>query len=102
MHLVAVTLGRDGALIGNENGIVKAEGLFSSHAVDTTGAGDSFWGGFSCLLSAGRNLAGTPDPGADDSVRQGSATQWQSLCVERRGGISAIPEMEEIEERLRG
>ena len=25
-----------------------------------------------------------------------------SLCVERRGGISAIPEMEEIEERLRG
>ena len=43
--LVAVTLGRDGALIGNENGIVKAEG-FSSHAVDTTGAGDSFWGGF--------------------------------------------------------
>ena len=38
VHLVAVTLGRDGALIGNENGIVKAEG-FSSHAIDTTGAG---------------------------------------------------------------
>ena len=27
VHLVAVTLGRDGALIGNENGIIKAEGF---------------------------------------------------------------------------
>ena len=100
VHLVAVTLGRDGALIGNENGIVKAEG-FSSHAVDTTGAGDSFWGGF---LASYLQEETSPEHLTRAQMiqfgRVGNAVA--SLCVERRGGISAIPEMEEIEERLRG
>lgn len=100
MHLVAVTLGRDGALIGNENGIIKAEG-FSSHAVDTTGAGDSFWGGF---LASYLQEETSPEHLTRAQMiqfgRVGNAVA--SLCVERRGGISAIPEMEEIEERLRG
>ena len=100
VHLVAVTLGRDGALIGNENGIIKAEG-FSSHAVDTTGAGDSFWGGF---LASYLQEETSPEHLTRAQMiqfgRVGNAVA--SLCVERRGGISAIPEMEEIEERLRG
>ncbi|WP_337636171.1 carbohydrate kinase [Clostridium sp.] len=100
VHLVAVTLGRDGALIGNENGIIKAEG-FSSHAVDTTGAGDSFWGGF---LASYLQEETSPEHLTRAQMiqfgRVGNAVA--SLCVERRGGISAIPEMEEIEESLRG
>ena len=70
VHLVAVTLGRDGALIGNENGIIKARGLFLPvRSIQPALVIPS--GRFSRLLSAGRNLAGTPDPGADDSVWQG-------------------------------
>ena len=100
VRLVAVTLGRDGALIGNENGIVKAEG-FSSHAVDTTGAGDSFWGGF--LASYLREETAPEHLTRAQMIQFGRVgNAVASLCVERRGGISAIPEMEEIEERLRG
>ncbi len=100
VSLVAVTLGSDGALIGNENGIVKAEG-FSSHAVDTTGAGDSFWGGF--IASYLREETAPEHLTRAQMIRLGRVgNAVASLCVERRGGISAIPEMEEIEERLRG
>ena len=70
-------------------------------AVDTTGAGDSFWGGF---LASYLQEETSPEHLTRAQMiqfgRVGNAVA--SLCVERRGGISAIPEMEEIEERLRG
>lgn len=98
VRLVAVTLGRDGALIGNKNGIVRVEG-FSSHAVDTTGAGDSFWGG---LVASYLKEETAPEHLNKAQMlkigRVGNAVA--SLCVERRGGISAIPEIEEVEARL--
>ena len=98
VRLVAVTLGRDGALIGNENGIVKADG-FASHAVDTTGAGDSFWGGFiASFLQAETEPEHLTCEQMIEFGRVGNAVA--SLCVEHRGGISTIPEMEKIEERL--
>lgn len=100
VRLTAVTLGRDGALIGNENGIVKVEG-FASHAVDTTGAGDSFWGGF--IASYLREETAPEHLTRAQMIRLGRiGNAVASLCVERRGGISAIPEMEEIEERMKG
>ncbi len=100
VRLVAVTLGSDGALIGNENGIVKAEG-FSSHAVDTTGAGDSFWGGF--VASFLREETAPEHLTRAQMIKCGRiGNAVASLCVEHRGGISAIPEIEEIEERLKG
>lgn len=99
VRLVAVTLGSDGALIGNENGIVKAEG-FSSHAVDTTGAGDSFWGGF--VASFLREETAPEHLTRAQMIKCGRiGNAVASLCVEHRGGISAIPEIEEIEERLK-
>lgn len=98
VRLVAVTLGRDGALIGNENGIVRAEG-FSSHAVDTTGAGDSFWGGF--VASYLKEETAPEHLSKAQMIKFGKVgNAVASLCVERRGGISAIPEMEEVEARL--
>ena len=98
VRLATVTLGRDGALIGNANGIVKAEG-FSSQVVDTTGAGDSFWGGFTASF-----LQSETEP---EHLTRGQMIEFgrvgnavASLCVEHRGGISAIPEMKEIKVRL--
>lgn len=40
--LVAITLGKEGVLIGTKEGIKKVSG-FEAKTVDTTGAGDSFW-----------------------------------------------------------
>ena len=43
--LVAVTLGGDGVLVATKDGKQRVQG-FKVPVVDTTGAGDSFWGGF--------------------------------------------------------
>ena len=99
VRLAAITLGRAGALIGNKNGIIKADG-FASDATDTTGAGDSFWGGFlAAYLQAETEPEHLTRAQMMDFGRVGNAVA--SLCVERRGGISAIPELEEIKERLK-
>lgn len=43
--LIAVTLGSEGVLLATRQRQEKVTG-FKVQAVDTTGAGDSFWGGF--------------------------------------------------------
>ena len=45
LKLVAITLGEDGVLVATKNGKEHVAG-FHTNAIDTTGAGDSFWGGF--------------------------------------------------------
>lgn len=58
--------------------------------VDTTGAGDAFWGGFLYKLS----VSGL-HPGELDEARLWEFTEFAnavaSLCVQRRGGIPAMP-----------
>ena len=54
VKIVAVTLGSDGAYLYCKEGGVHIPG-FVSKAVDTNGAGDSFWGGFLyCISKAGK------------------------------------------------
>ena len=73
---------------------------FPVNAVDTTGAGDSFWGGFlSCYLSYDKKME---DLGVEELRRcalTGNATA--GLCVQKRGGIPSIPTRKEIEEFIR-
>ena len=56
-ELIAITLGSDGVLVATTDGKEQIRG-FATEAVDTTGAGDSFWGGFlsqfACLCTAGK------------------------------------------------
>ena len=96
--LAAVTLGKNGVLIASGKGseIVPA---FKSRVVDTTGAGDSFWGGF---IS---HMLQMEEPPAQLSMKQwrecglyGNAVA--SLCIEKRGGMPSIPEAAEVEKRL--
>lgn len=94
--LVAVTLGGDGVLIATKEKKEKVPG-YRVQAVDTTGAGDSFWGGFlSHFLQINKNL----DEMTWDEIRScavyGNITA--ALCVQKRGGIPAIPRKEEVEE----
>ena len=54
VSVVAVTLGADGALVATKEGSVIVPG-YKADMVDTTGAGDSFWGGFlHKLLESGK------------------------------------------------
>ncbi len=98
VKIVTVTLGADGAMIAYKYGTVIAPG-FRSKVVDTTGAGDSFFGGFvSKLLTLNVDILNPKESELYEAGRYGNAVA--SLCVERRGGITGIPTTEEIEERL--
>jgi len=98
VKLVAVTLGAKGAFIRvrSESRLVPG---FRSNAIDTTGAGDAFFGGFLCrFLSSGKVLKDVSLEDAADYARFGNATA--SLCVEQRGGIPAMPALKDVLNRL--
>ena len=95
----AVTLGADGALTATADGTRRVPGFSVEAVVDTTGAGDAFWGGFLhrmlALDKAPEEL--TADEAAD-CARWGNATA--AVCVTRRGAIPAMPEPAEAEALL--
>lgn len=94
--LVAVTLGSDGVLLAREYKREKVEG-FKVNAIDTTGAGDSFWGGFlSEYLKQEKSLEEFTWEEIKNCAVYGNATA--ALCVQRRGGIPAIPKKKEVEQ----
>ena len=94
--LVAVTLGSDGVLLAREYKRERVEG-FKVNAIDTTGAGDSFWGGFlSEYLKQEKSLKEFTWEEIKNCAVYGNATA--ALCVQRRGGIPAIPKKKEVEQ----
>ncbi len=99
VKIVAITLGSEGAYVrvGKESALVPG---FRAKAVDTTGAGDSFFGGFLYrFLTSGKRIQDVTIDDAADFARFGNATA--SLCVERRGGIPAMPKLADVLERLK-
>ena len=98
VSIVAVTLGADGTLIATKDGCVHVL-AYKAKVVDTTGAGDSFWGGFlHKLLESQKSPEEITLEEATDFARYGNAVA--SLCVEKRGAIPAMPTLEEVERRV--
>ncbi|MBR6135242.1 MAG: carbohydrate kinase [Clostridia bacterium] len=97
--LVVETLGGDGSRAFFNGKEVRAEG-FKAKVVDTTGAGDAFWGAFmACLLLQGaRTPADLTDEILYKALRYGNASG--SICVSNKGAIASIPTKEQIEELL--
>lgn len=101
IKVVVLTLGAGGAeyfLRNAANDVVS--GYVSGHkvkAVDATGAGDAFWGSFlSKLLIEGVNcVADINEEILYKAVSYGNIAG--SICVQKMGGIPAIPTREEIE-----
>lgn len=91
---LAVTFGEKGVLMATQNRkeIIKA---FKTKAVDTTGAGDSFWGGVLCgILSLNKPIEKLKWEEIRKCAVLGNAVA--GLCVQKRGGIHAIPSKEEV------
>lgn len=93
--VVVETLGAKGAkyFFRGNSGVVEGRKV---NAVDATGAGDAFWGGFlSHVLMEGINAPGEL---TEEVVQQALAygNVAGSLCVQRPGGIPALPTREEI------
>lgn len=98
--VVVETLGSKGAkyFFKGKEGIVDGRKV---NAVDATGAGDAFWGGFlAFILMKGINKT---DDITEENVKEALAYGNTSgaLCVQKPGGIPALPTREEIEEVLR-
>ena len=90
---VAVTLGKAGALVAVNGECDIAEG-YDIPAVDTTGAGDAFWGGFLYkILKSGKPPAELTLGELKEFGRFANATA--TLCVQKRGAIPAMPTLDE-------
>ena len=90
VEVVVITLGSRGVFIScnDREEIVDA---FSVQAVDTTGAGDAFNGGFLCALSEGKDIW--------EAARFANALA--ALSVQKIGTTVSMPVREEVEEFLK-
>lgn len=96
--VVVVTLDADGAFVSTKDGSLMVPS-FRVEAVDTTGAGDSFWGGFlTAFVESGLKPEQVSIDRAASFARFGNAVA--SLCVRNRGAIPAMPERNDVEEVL--
>lgn len=99
--LIVETLGNEGVRAFYKEKKIFAEG-YRVNAVDTTGAGDAFWGAFLARL----RLSGVKKTGdlneqiLADALNYGNISG--SICVQRKGAIAAIPTREEIENYFPG
>lgn len=98
-YLAAVTLGADGVYIAARAGGRRVPG-YRVEAVDTTGAGDAFWGTFLYSLLSGGEAPQTI--GIESAVKYaGFANAAAALCVTRRGAIPAMPGLEDVEKFIK-
>lgn len=97
--VVVETLGSKGAVCYFNGEKLMVEGR-KAKAVDATGCGDAFWGGFlASVLNQGVKTCS--DLTADillGSITYGNVGGW--CCVQVKGGMSALPTKEQIEEVL--
>lgn len=96
--VVAVTLGAEGVYVASRHGSTQVS-AFPVRAIDTTGAGDCFWGGFLSSYLCSKK--------APDQLQIKDLTQFArfgngaaALCVQQRGGIPSIPFPQAVRELI--
>ena len=97
---VVLTLGSKGAKVFYKNKVFQVDGK-KVNAVDATGAGDAFWGGFlsSLLLQGVTRTEEITEDILRKAMKYGNYSG--ALCVQKKGAISSLPTREEIENLLR-
>lgn len=97
---VVLTLGSKGAEVFFEDQVFMVKGQ-QVKAVDATGAGDAFWGGFlsSLLIQGVKDVGSIKQDVLRKAMEYGNISG--SLCVQKKGAISSLPTRDEIEAMLR-
>lgn len=93
--VVVRTLGGEGAVCRFSGREFRVPAV-PADCVDTTGAGDAFWGAFlACLMRSGVTAMAhiTPELIAR-ALRMGAVSG--SLCVRRKGAIESLPTLDEV------
>jgi sulfofructose kinase len=88
-NVVVVTMGEEGAMAFDGRRIHR-EPAFRVHAVDTTGAGDVFRGGFIYALVQGEPL--------DQALRTANAAA--AVSCTRLGALNGVPSLDEVRELM--
>lgn len=95
VRTAVVTRGKDGALALSGGQLVRAAGV-PAVAVDATGAGDAFWGGFLYrLLHQGYPMEAQTEGMLADCLTFGNRVG--AYCVGHLGAISGMPTMAQLE-----
>lgn len=95
VRTAVVTRGKDGAMALSGGQLVRAAGV-PAVAVDATGAGDAFWGGFLCrLLHQGYPMEAQTAGMLADCLAFGNRVG--AYCVGHLGAISGMPTMAQLE-----
>ena len=97
LKLVCVTLGEKGSFYYHKKGQGIVAG-YKSKVVDTTGAGDSFFGATIHQILQRRDVNELTAQDLNDIFSFSNAAA--SLCIENFGGIPSIPSKEDILKRL--
>ena len=99
VSLVYATLGPKGCLVANRNGSAIVESPKGIRVVDTTGAGDIFGGSaMSRFLKLGKAPTDLTVEEMAEITRV--ACTVASLSTQTHGGISSVPELQDVERRL--
>lgn len=100
VKIVCVTLGPDGAIAANREGVCHVEG-FPSEVADTNGAGDAFWSAMlTQIAQSGRKAEEISLDTLAQYVRFANAAA--ALTCRKPGAIPAMPSREEVETLLAG
>ncbi len=96
LKLILITLGPDGAYASSKIAQAQAP-AYAVKTVDTTGAGDSFTGGFLyCLLQSGKTPEGLSENDLKEFLAFGNAVG--SLTTTNKGAIPALPTLDQVRE----
>ncbi len=97
---VVLTLGSKGAMVFTAKGSIHVTGCKVEQVVDTTGAGDSFFGALLYEINQSKK-----------ALNEILLNEWEkymmvanataAICVSRRGAINAMPTREEVEEMIK-
>ncbi len=103
-RLVAITLAQNGALLVTPTASAQVEAFSPVEVLDTTGAGDSFWGACLTWLVREARVRTREDVARLDADRLRSCARYgctaASITVERPGGMTSSPTADEVATRL--
>ncbi|QPG74356.1 hypothetical protein FOA43_001683 [Brettanomyces nanus] len=86
---IVITLGGEGCIFTNEKNTVYIPSVKVTSLVDTTGAGDTFLGGFVSQLHSGKS--------AKDAIEFASVAS--SMAIQHRGAAESIPVYEQVQKQ---
>ncbi len=98
MQLLCITLGEKGVFYRTQRTCGYVDG-YKSDVVDTTGAGDSFFGALmGKIIRSDKSIQRMDEKKLIDYLKVANCAA--SLCVEQYGGMKSLPDIQKIETRL--